>query len=220
MGRASKLERYMLQLINQERAKAGLDPLRFDSALNTSAERHSEWILQRDVFSHTGIGGSQPTERMKAAGYKLVGDWRTGENLAIQSERGNDSLMDDVRDLHNSLMRSATHRANILNPKFDEIGIGIERGMFKYPGGPNLDSVTVTQNFAKTGAGNNVQRSANADSFDFAPRKAAPSAAEPEEFGIAPGRATFSLASFLDRDADLGDAPWVFAPDSPDTFLF
>ena len=52
--------------------------------------------------------------------------------------------MDDV---HESLMNSPGHRANILNPAFDEIGIGIENGDFE-----GFDSVMVTQNFGATDA--------------------------------------------------------------------
>jgi hypothetical protein len=160
MARASNAERYMLRLINHERAQAGLDPLRFNGDLNGAAERHSEWMIKKDVFSHSGGGGTSPGERMQDAGYRLQGNWRTGENIALQSERGNSGIMDDVRDLHRLLMQSPEHRANILNPKFDEIGIGIERGMFRLNGN-NFDAAVVTQDFGRTAA--NTARQAQAE---------------------------------------------------------
>jgi len=54
---ADQYERYMLTLINQERAKVGAAPLKLEQNLNVAAEEHSEWMLRRDIFSHTGASG-------------------------------------------------------------------------------------------------------------------------------------------------------------------
>lgn len=153
MSVANQLEQQMLTLINQERAKAGVAPLVFNDKLNTSSETHSQWMLNDDVFSHTGRNGSTPTARIEDAGYKLQGNWHTGENIAFQSVRGAPGLADDVIDLHQSLMNSPGHRANILNPDFKEIGIGLEEGDFA-TGGGHFDSLMVTQNFATSSANN------------------------------------------------------------------
>ncbi len=160
MTRANPAERLMLKLINQERAKANIDPLRFDSNLNTAAEKHTEWMLRKDVFDHTGAGGSNAGERMRDAGYRLTGNYKWGENIALRSEGGDAGMRDDVRDLHNRLMDSPGHRANILNPAFDEIGIGIERGMFRL-NGSTFDAVAVTQDFGRTAANNTQQKAEN-----------------------------------------------------------
>ena len=151
MSAANELEQQMLVLINDERTQAGLDPLKFNGDLNTSAEDHSEWMIASNTFSHTGDKGSSATERMADAGYDFSGAWTSGENIAFQSLRGAPGLSDDVVDLHNGLMNSPGHRANILNPDFKEIGIGIEAGEYS-SGGTNFDSVFVTQNFAKSDA--------------------------------------------------------------------
>ncbi len=137
----------MLDLINQERTGAGLAPLTFNGDLNEASEDHSTWMLGTDTFSHTGQSGSSAGDRIVAAGYELEGNWTWGENIGWQSERGAPGLADDVEDIHQSLMNSPGHRANILNPSFEEIGIGIERGDFE-----NFDSVMVTQNFGATDA--------------------------------------------------------------------
>ncbi len=151
MSQASTLELLMVDLINEERTAAGVPPLTVDNDLNTSSETHSAWMLENDVFSHQGAGGSSSTDRIRDAGYALEGNWTTGENIGWQSERGDAGLEDDVRAIHESLMNSPEHRANILNPDFDEVGIGIEQGDFDAATG-TFDAVMVTQNFGRTDA--------------------------------------------------------------------
>ena len=147
MSTANTFEREMLALINQERTSRGLDSLMLETRLNDSSEDHTTWMLESDTFDHTGQGGSSATQRIEDAGFDLEGNWRTGENIAWQSERGAPGISDDVAQLHQSLMNSPGHRANILNPDFDYIGIGIEEGDFR-----GWDSVMVTQNFGSTAA--------------------------------------------------------------------
>ncbi|WP_439122058.1 DUF4214 domain-containing protein [Marivita sp.] len=147
---ASDLERYMLDLVNEERTSRGLSELVLDKVLNASADAHSEWMLDNNVFSHTGIDGSTPTERMTAEGFDFSGSWRTAENIAAQSERGDEGLFDDVYDLHIALMNSPGHRENILMPELEVVGIGIQTGSYSYDTGTYY-SVMVTQNFAMTG---------------------------------------------------------------------
>ena len=84
------------------------------------------------MFSHTGVDGSTPTERMtEAEGFDLSGSWRTAENIAAQSERGDEGFFDDVYELHVALMNSPDgHRENILRPDLEVVGIGIQTGTF------------------------------------------------------------------------------------------
>ncbi|RLJ58968.1 Cysteine-rich secretory protein family protein [Litoreibacter meonggei] len=149
MAIATDLERYMLDLINDERTSRGLDTLQLEQNLNASADAHSDWMLNADVFSHTGAGGSTATQRIQAAGFDLDGSWQTAENIAIQSERGDPGYEDDVAQLHENLMDSPGHRANLLDPDLDYIGIGIDVGDFDYGSG-EYNSVIVTQNFGST----------------------------------------------------------------------
>ncbi|MBE1285634.1 MAG: hypothetical protein GJ676_20145 [Rhodobacteraceae bacterium] len=147
MSHASPFELQMLALINEERSSRGVNPLQLELRLNDSSEDHSNWMLRRDVFSHTGQGGSSAGDRMEDAGFQFSGNWTWGENIAWQSERGAPGIQDDVINLHQSLMNSPGHRANILNPDFKVIGIGIETGDYN-----GWDAVMVTQNFARTSA--------------------------------------------------------------------
>lgn len=147
MSRASDLEQQMLELINEERTSQDLNPVALELRLNESSEDHSQWMLDQDQFSHTGVDGSSAGDRMRDADFDFEGAWSWGENIAYQSERGAPGLSDDVVDLHNSLMDSPGHRANILNPDYEVIGLGIEVGDFD-----GFEAVMVTQNFASTEA--------------------------------------------------------------------
>ena len=89
-------EQYFLELVNRARLdplaeaalqgidlNAGLTPgtldgsarqaLASNSFLDLAAEGHSAWMLQTDIFSQTGAGGTDPGQRMTAAGYSFTG---------------------------------------------------------------------------------------------------------------------------------------------------
>ncbi|SDY27301.1 CAP domain-containing protein [Nitrosomonas sp. Nm33] len=145
MSQANAYEQYMLELINAERAKVGAQPLAFDGDLNEAAENHSSWMIATDTFSHTGAGGSSAGDRMGAAGYTFSGAWTWGENIGWRSTSAPAGLVDEVEQLHTSLMNSSGHRANILNDNFREIGVGLEVGPYS-----SYEGAFVTQDFAKT----------------------------------------------------------------------
>lgn len=151
MSTANPLELGMLALINDERAAAGLEPLQLITLLNDAAETHSAWMLETNVFSHSGDDGSSPTDRMEDAGYSFEGASLALENIGWQSARGEEGFVDDVTQVHASLMNSPGHRANILNPDAEDIGIGIETGTFS-SGNGDFEAVMVTQVFGTTDA--------------------------------------------------------------------
>ena len=219
MSKASPLERLMLDLVNRERAEAGLDPLRLELRLNDSAEDHSAWMLRQDVFNHTGRGGSNAGERMEDAGFAFEGRWTWGENIALQSERGAWGLADDVHDLHEGLMNSPGHRANILNPAFEVLGIGIERGDYR-----GFDAVVVTQNFARTAAPLKIDGGASDPEPRPEPRPEpqpdppvaendAPTV-EVDDYAMAPGK-YHRLVKRVDYDDADGDRAVRFEIDGP-----
>jgi uncharacterized protein YkwD len=163
---ATRHEAYMLRLVNEARADAGARPLRFDGDLNQAADWHSSWMLRTDTFSHTGANGTRVGDRVENAGYDLTGSWAVGENLAVRQVGGRPGLWDDVRALHEMLMNSPSHRANLLSGKYDEAGIGIMVGEFR-----GVTVVMATQNFGRTSADDvRITRSvdADADAFVFA----------------------------------------------------
>ncbi|MFC4174244.1 CAP domain-containing protein [Microvirga sp. GCM10011540] len=137
----------MLSLINVERAAVGASPLMFDSSLQASSEGHSRWMIASDSFSHEGLDGTTATERMADAGYEFTGRWASGENIAWASLRSPGGDLDEVLLMHENLMNSPAHRANVLNPAFEEVGIGIEVGNML-----GWDAAVVTQNFGHSSA--------------------------------------------------------------------
>lgn len=110
------LETEMLQLVNAERTKRGLSPLKADPDLSTVARAHSTDMFARGYFSHYTPERADPFDRMKKAGVKFL---TAGENLALGRT---------LKICHVGLMNSPGHRANILNPSFGRLGIGIEDG--------------------------------------------------------------------------------------------
>jgi uncharacterized protein YkwD len=121
------LEAEMLELVNRERAAAGLAPLAADPELTEVARRHSVDMFARGYFSHHTPEGKDPFDRIRAADVRF----RTaGENLA---------LAPTLPDAHTGLMNSPGHRANILRPQFGRVGIGVLDG--------GRRGLMITQNF-------------------------------------------------------------------------
>ncbi len=108
----------VLQLINQERANAGLAPLVADPSLGTAADSYARVLAITGCWAHTCGDVPDFTQRAANAGY---GDWTAlGENLAA----GNGSAEAIVANW----MQSPEHRANILNPSFTETGVATAQG--------------------------------------------------------------------------------------------
>ncbi len=122
-----KLENHLLVLVNEERTKSGLRPLERDTLLRTVARAHSKDMFQKGYFSHINLDHKDPFDRMRAHHATFL---TAGENLA---------LAQTVEIAHMGLMNSPGHRANILNPKFKRVGIGIMDG--------GIYGIMVTQNF-------------------------------------------------------------------------
>lgn len=145
MSQATPAERYFLGLVNDERASHGLKPLMLETRLNNSSNAHTQWMLQQDVFSHTGADGSKVKDRVLDANFPLEVSWRVAENLAYGSVDRDGSIFDEVDQLHRNLMNSPSHRANILDPDVEYIGIGLQVGEFN-----GHQVLMATQNFAST----------------------------------------------------------------------
>src|SRR6266550_2427100 len=110
------LEARMLELVNKERVTAGLRPLTADPELTAVARKHSADMFARGYFAHDTPEGLDPFARMREANVRFV---TAGENLA---------LAPTVQVAHRGLMNSPGHRANILQPQFGRVGIGIMDG--------------------------------------------------------------------------------------------
>jgi len=109
-------ESKMLELVNQERQKAGLKPLTIDMRLVDISRKKSKDMIDKNYFGHTSPTYGTPFDALKNNGisYRYA-----GENLAGAPT---------VEQAHKGLMNSPGHRANILNPNFTHIGIGVVEG--------------------------------------------------------------------------------------------
>ncbi len=122
-----ELEAEMLRLVNKERAANGLAPLEADPQLMEVARRHSADMFARGYFAHNTPEGKSPFDRIREAKVRYG---TAGENLALAPM---------LQMAHTGLMNSPGHRANILQPKFGRVGIGILDG--------GKRGLMVTQNF-------------------------------------------------------------------------
>lgn len=103
-----------LALLNADRTKNGLAPLAYSTQLTKLAEDYAADMINRQFFAHNNPEGLTPFDRMDKYGiaYRYA-----GENLALN---------DTVSAAQVAFMNSPTHRANILNPNFTEVGIGVK----------------------------------------------------------------------------------------------
>ena len=118
----------------------------FNELLNDSADAHTAWMLSTGTFSHTGVGGSNPGQRMARAGYVFTGSWTWGENLAWAGSTGAIDANAYVYTLHRNLFLSSGHRTNTMKEAFKEIGVGAAAAPFQ-----GYNALIVTQNFAISG---------------------------------------------------------------------
>lgn len=148
---ATQLEHQILALINASRAAEGMGALTMELNLNQSADDHSQWMSDTGTFSHTGVGGSTAGERMVAAGFDRSGAWGTAENIAAHPyyTSNTDNAAQQAAEIHSGFMNSPGHYANIMNPNYTHVGIGVIHGPMDF-GNANVTAALVTQNFAYT----------------------------------------------------------------------
>jgi len=124
-------------LVDLQRARSGLRPLRTNPALRAAAIAHSQDMAAHDVFGHTGTDGSTMPTRVRRTGYlRDAHAWWLGETLVWGS--GGDAT---PAALFASLMASPPHRAILLAGRFSQFGIGLVHGG---PTSDDADAVTVT----------------------------------------------------------------------------
>ena len=112
---SNSAEQMLYDAVNHERANLGLRQLQWDNAIANAARLHTSLLADHDTLSHRFAGEADLQTRLRLAGaiFRLV-----AENVAEAP---------DVSTLHIAWMNSAPHRANILDPQVDSIGIAIER---------------------------------------------------------------------------------------------
>jgi hypothetical protein len=109
----------LVDLANNDRNENSLPQLTINPILESAAELKAEDMAAKGYFAHYGPDGSSPWDWMRKAGYDFV---YAGENLAID--------FTDSEDVNDAWLNSPTHRANIMNSKFTEIGIATVNGTY------------------------------------------------------------------------------------------
>jgi uncharacterized protein YkwD len=109
-------ERVLLDLANQSRAQAGAPALTLDAGLCQAARAHAEAMFAARQLSHQFAGEPSLPQRLGSATRTTLD--QEGENVALDF---------DAADGHKNLMLSPPHRANLLNPAYNVVGLGVVR---------------------------------------------------------------------------------------------
>lgn len=106
-------QKKMLQLANQARQEAGIEPLQWNQQAADAARAHAKMVAEKHALSHQFSGELALRERMGATGLRFDS---AAENVADAQS---------PEEAHQALMNSPPHRQNLLNPKYNSLGIGI-----------------------------------------------------------------------------------------------
>jgi uncharacterized protein YkwD len=112
----SQAEEQLLALANQSRKQAGAPPLTLDNGLSQAARTHALAMLQARQLSHQFNG--EPALPVRLAATTALQLDQEGENVALDY---------DAEHGHEHLMLSPPHRANLLNPAYNVVGLGVVR---------------------------------------------------------------------------------------------
>jgi uncharacterized protein YkwD len=115
-GPATKDEKKVFELTNEERKKKELKPLVLNATLCMVARSHSENMAAQGKLAHD-LDGKSAFDRMRSAGYKFV---KGGENVGAGDGITPEGMV-------KAWMGSDGHRGNILTDDYTELGVGIAR---------------------------------------------------------------------------------------------
>jgi len=116
-AQVSNFAKQVAELVNKERAKAGLGPVQLDGALSNVALAKATDMSNNNYFDHTSPTYGSPFDMMKKYGISFM---TAGENIAM-GQRSPEEVM-------TQWMNSEGHRQNIMNPAFTKIGVGFTNG--------------------------------------------------------------------------------------------
>ena len=110
----------LVDLTNEDRATGSIGTLTVSPALTAAAQAKADDMAKNGYFAHTSPAGVTSWYWFKQAGYSFS---YAGENLAVD--------FTDSTDVNTAWLDSPTHRANILNGHFTQIGIATAEGMYE-----------------------------------------------------------------------------------------
>ncbi len=127
----------VFQHTNIQREKNNLDKLHYNSQLSQAAEKKALHMFKENYWAHTSPKGVNPWQFFKQVNYNYI---IAGENLAKDFY--------DTDTMMSAWMKSPTHRDNILNTKYREIGIAVVNGVLN-----GVETTLVVQHFASPASG-------------------------------------------------------------------
>ncbi len=110
----------ILNETNEERTNKQLPKLRINAQLNKAAESKLQDMFTQQYFQHVSPTGVSVSDLIRKAGYEYI---VVGENLALGNFGGDPQVV-------LAWMNSPGHKANILDPRFQEIGIAVGKGLY------------------------------------------------------------------------------------------
>ncbi len=120
-------KQYMLQLINEERVKAGVGTVTLGD--NIAAQLHAKNARENCFMSHWGLDGLKPYMRYSlAGGFQSNGENGSGLSYCVTTADGyasNQSIQEEIRETMAGWMNSAGHRRNLLDPHHRKVNIGL-----------------------------------------------------------------------------------------------
>ncbi len=110
--------------VNSLRTRRGLPAYNMNEALLSAAQNQAEWLVATGIRTHMRPDGSRPSTRARAAGY-VTTDWCCGENYYMSIDATPDMVW-------NFWVWSSHHYLNLVNPRFDEVGIGMSSNGYRH----------------------------------------------------------------------------------------
>jgi uncharacterized protein YkwD len=117
-----ELEQQMIAAVNAQREANGLPPYLPDAELAQAALAHSQDMVVRDYLSHVTPDGEGLRDRLADFGIGALA--QVGENIQKNTQPASKTVETAI----NWFMNSRPHRANILHPRHNRIGVGIVEG--------------------------------------------------------------------------------------------
>lgn len=186
----------VIELTNASRAGASENNLSLNEKLSRAAEAKADDMIAKNYFSHTSPGGVTPWKWIDRESYDYS---YAGENLAMDFQ--------SAEKMEDAWMKSPTHRANILNEKYKDIGVAVKSGSIN--GSETILAVVMFGSGDK-----NLSGVANEKKIAIATDESVSPAEKPEDKKKIPvlpfGEEKKSVASF--------DGPVITSPQSGEIF--
>ncbi len=127
-------QKKVIELTNLERVKKGLSPVKENDALDKAALLKAQNMFAENYWAHFAPSGKTPWDFILGSGYKFT---FAGENLAKNFY--------NPEDVVKAWMESPTHRDNLLNSNYKDIGIAVAEGVLN-----GQKTVLIVQEFGTT----------------------------------------------------------------------